>query len=87
MTGFEPGSSGIGSDRSANCATTTAQRSNVEVFKGSTKRDKKLKMQKASFRERVLNGQEKQCRGQKIIFIRYLLLRHNMSVNDVRMPD
>ena len=25
MTGFEPGSSGIGSDRSANCATTTAQ--------------------------------------------------------------
>ena len=24
MTGFEPGSSGIGSDRSANCATTTA---------------------------------------------------------------
>ena len=26
MTGFEPGSSGIGSDRSANCATTTAQK-------------------------------------------------------------
>ena len=25
MTGFEPGSSGTGSDRSANCATTTAQ--------------------------------------------------------------
>ena len=25
MIGFEPGSSGIGSDRSANCATTTAQ--------------------------------------------------------------
>ena len=25
MTGFEPGSSGIGSDRSANCAITTAQ--------------------------------------------------------------
>ena len=24
MTGFEPGSSGIGGDRSANCATTTA---------------------------------------------------------------
>ena len=24
MTGFEPGSSDIGSDRSANCATTTA---------------------------------------------------------------
>ena len=24
MIGFEPGSSGIGSDRSANCATTTA---------------------------------------------------------------
>ena len=24
MTGFEPGSSAIGSDRSANCATTTA---------------------------------------------------------------
>ena len=24
MTGFEPGSSGIGRDRSANCATTTA---------------------------------------------------------------
>ena len=24
MTGFEPGSSGIGSDRAANCATTTA---------------------------------------------------------------
>ena len=24
MTGFEPGSSGIESDRSANCATTTA---------------------------------------------------------------
>ena len=23
MTGFEPGSSGIGSDRSANCVTTT----------------------------------------------------------------
>ena len=23
MTGFKPGSSGIGSDRSANCATTT----------------------------------------------------------------
>ena len=27
MTGLEPGSSGIGSDRSANCATTTAQSS------------------------------------------------------------
>ena len=26
MTGFEPGSSGIGSDRAVNCATTTAQR-------------------------------------------------------------
>ena len=26
MAGFEPGSSGIGSDRSANCATTTARR-------------------------------------------------------------
>ena len=25
MTGFEPGSSGIGSHRYANCATTTAQ--------------------------------------------------------------
>ena len=25
MTGFEPGFSGIGSNRSANCATTTAQ--------------------------------------------------------------
>ena len=25
MTGFEPKSSGIGSDRSANCAITTAQ--------------------------------------------------------------
>ena len=25
MTGFEPGSSGIASDRSANCATTTSQ--------------------------------------------------------------
>ena len=25
MTGFEPGSSGIVSDRSANCATTTSQ--------------------------------------------------------------
>ena len=25
MTGFEPGSSGIRSDHSANCATTTAQ--------------------------------------------------------------
>ena len=25
MSGFEPGSSGIGSDRAANCATTTAQ--------------------------------------------------------------
>ena len=25
MTGFEPGSSGIGSDRAANCATTTAR--------------------------------------------------------------
>ena len=25
MTGFEPGSSGIGSDRSANCAKTTSQ--------------------------------------------------------------
>ena len=25
MTGFEPGSSGIGSNRSANCATTTSQ--------------------------------------------------------------
>ena len=25
MTGFEPGSSDIGSDRSANCATTTAR--------------------------------------------------------------
>ena len=25
MTGFEPGSSGIGSDHSANCATTTSQ--------------------------------------------------------------
>ena len=25
MTGFEPESSGIGSDRSANCAITTAQ--------------------------------------------------------------
>ena len=29
MTGFEPGSSSIGSDRSANCATTTANPSNV----------------------------------------------------------
>ena len=27
MTGFKPGSSGIGSDRSANCATTTSRRS------------------------------------------------------------
>ena len=25
MAGFEPGSSGIGSDRSVNCVTTTAQ--------------------------------------------------------------
>ena len=25
MTGFEPGSYGIGNDHSANCATTTAQ--------------------------------------------------------------
>ena len=25
MTGFEPGSSGVGSDHSANCATTTSQ--------------------------------------------------------------
>ena len=25
MTGFEPGSSGFGSDFAANCATTTAQ--------------------------------------------------------------
>ena len=26
MTGFEPGSSGIGSDRAINCATTTARK-------------------------------------------------------------
>ena len=26
MTGFEPGSSGVVSDRSVNCATATAQR-------------------------------------------------------------
>ena len=32
MTGFEPGSSDIGSDGSANCATTTAP-SAQEVFK------------------------------------------------------
>ena len=30
MTGFEPGSSGIGTDSSANCATTTSQ-NNVNV--------------------------------------------------------
>ena len=31
MTGFEPRTSGIGSDRSTNCATTTAQFANVKV--------------------------------------------------------
>ena len=30
MSGFEPGSSGIGGDRSANCATTTALCKEVE---------------------------------------------------------
>ena len=34
MTGFEPGSSGIGNDRSANCATTTAVLVNFYI-KGS----------------------------------------------------
>ena len=29
MSGFEPRTSGIGSDRSANCATTPAQHKNV----------------------------------------------------------
>ena len=29
MTGFEPGSSGVVSDRSANCATTTSLKSNL----------------------------------------------------------
>ena len=29
MTGFEPGSSGIGSDCSANCAITTAQKKHL----------------------------------------------------------
>ena len=32
MGGFEPGSSGVGSYYSANCATTTAQQTNV-LFK------------------------------------------------------
>ena len=31
MTGFEPGSSGIGSDRSANCATIIAQNNSLLV--------------------------------------------------------
>ena len=31
MTGFEPESSGIGSDRSANCATTTAQKLSISL--------------------------------------------------------
>ena len=33
MTGFEPGSSGVGSDRSANCATTTALPQPIFVLK------------------------------------------------------
>ena len=32
MTGFKPGSSGIGSDRSANCATTTAHLGHFLVY-------------------------------------------------------
>ena len=32
MTGFEPGSSGIGSDHAANCATTTAQHKVILKF-------------------------------------------------------
>ena len=35
MTGFEPGSSGIGRDRSANCATTTADRFVFVIEKSS----------------------------------------------------
>ena len=31
MTGFEPGSSGIVGDRSANCATTTSQNFSISV--------------------------------------------------------
>ena len=37
MTGFEPGSSGIGSNHSANCATTTAQLTLFTHFKTNTK--------------------------------------------------
>ena len=33
MTGFEPGSSGIRSDRSANCATTTAWHKSITLYK------------------------------------------------------
>ena len=32
MTGFEPGFSGIGSDRSANCATTTTLGKSVYIW-------------------------------------------------------
>ena len=32
MTGFEPRTSGIGSDRSTNWATTTAQPTNTLIF-------------------------------------------------------
>ena len=32
MTGLEPGSSGLGSDRSANYATTTARSSSIIAF-------------------------------------------------------
>ena len=33
MTGFEPGSSGFGNDRAANCATTTAQFEKFDAVK------------------------------------------------------
>ena len=41
MTGFEPGSSGIVSDRSANCATTTSLKSKV-CDNGEAKRGKEV---------------------------------------------
>ena len=37
MTGFEPGSSGIVGDRSANCATTTSPKMASQLLKRSAK--------------------------------------------------
>ena len=42
MTGFEPRTSGIGSDRSTNWATTTAQ--SFAIFKGKVYSNLKLKI-------------------------------------------